>query len=132
MQAPGGVTGIAGSVSPRGVPQTGIAVTRCRMGLGLPSLIPGGFAAQQLTFTYRSDTTTKMREIHTLSLGRNEGRGGRIKIPASSKGTMTPLVAKIMESYQPDGTRTRYAPYAPTRDGQPVTPLRYETRLRSL
>jgi hypothetical protein len=35
----------------------------------------GGFGAKQLTFTYRSDMNTEMREIHIMSLGRNEGRG---------------------------------------------------------
>ena len=69
----------------------------------------GGFDAKQLTFTYRSDNNTEMREIHIMSLGRNEGRGVRIKIPASSRGTMMPLVTKLLESYQAGrgGTRTR-------------------------
>ena len=35
----------------------------------------GGFDAQQLTFTYRDHANTVMREIHIVSLGRNEGRG---------------------------------------------------------
>jgi hypothetical protein len=35
----------------------------------------GGFAAKQLTFTYRSGGNAEMREIHIMSLGRNEGRG---------------------------------------------------------
>ncbi len=39
------------------------------------SAILGGFEAKQLTFTYRSDRNTEMREIHIMSLGRNEGRG---------------------------------------------------------
>jgi phosphotransferase system HPr-like phosphotransfer protein len=59
----------------------------------------GGFDAKQLTFTYRSDTNTEMREIHIMSLGRNEGRGVRIKISASSNETMMPLVTKLLESY---------------------------------
>ena len=84
----------------------------------------GGFAAKQLTFTYRSDRNTEMREIHIMSLGRNEGRGVRIKTQASSKGTMMPLVTKILESYQPGRDQNAVSPFAPMRDSQPVTPLR--------
>lgn len=35
----------------------------------------GGFDARQLTFTYRTDKNTEMREIQIMSVGRNEGRG---------------------------------------------------------
>lgn len=84
----------------------------------------GGFEAKQLTFTYRSDTNTEMREVHIMSLGRNEGRGVRIKIPASGKGTMTPLVTKLLESYQPGRDQNAVSPFAPTRGDQPSTPLR--------
>ena len=59
-----------------------------------------------------------------MSLGRNEGRGVRIKIPASSKGTMTPLVTKLLESYQPGRDQNAVSPFAPTRGDQPSTPLR--------
>jgi hypothetical protein len=85
---------------------------------------PGGFDAKQLTFTYRSDTNTEMREIHIMSLGRNEGRGVRIKIPASSNGMMMPLVTKLLESYQPGRDQNAVSPFAPTHGDQPSTPLR--------
>ena len=84
----------------------------------------GGFEAKQLAFTYRSDTNTEMREVHIMSLGRNEGRGVRIKIPTSSKGTMTPLVTKLLESYQPGRDQNAVSPFAPTRGDQPSTRLR--------
>jgi hypothetical protein len=71
----------------------------------------GGFAAKQLTFTYRSDTNTEMREIHIMSLGRNEGRGIRIKMPASSNGTVMPLVTKLLESYQPGRDQNAVSPF---------------------
>ena len=84
----------------------------------------GGFDAMQLTFTYRSDTNTEMREIHIMSVGRNEGRGVRIKIPASSTGMMMPLVTKLLESYQPGRDQNAVSPFAPTRGDQPPTPIR--------
>lgn len=73
----------------------------------------GGFDAKRLTFTYRSDTNIEMREIHIMSLGRNEGRGVRIKIPASSNGTVMPLVTKLLESYQPGRDQNAVSPFVP-------------------
>ena len=84
----------------------------------------GGFDAKQLTFTYRSDTKTEMREIHIMSVGRNEGRGVRIKIPASSNGTVMPLVTKLLESYQPGRDQNAVSPFVPPQANQPPTPLR--------
>ena len=84
----------------------------------------GGFDATQLIFTYRSDTNTEMREIHIMSLGRNEGRGVRIKTPASSNGTMMPLVTKILESYRPGRDQNAVSPFAPTSGDRPSTPRR--------
>jgi hypothetical protein len=84
----------------------------------------GGFAAKQLTFTYRSDTNTEMREIHIMSLGRNEGRGIRIKMPASSNGTVMPLVTKLLESYQPGRDQNAVSPFVPPSGDQSPTPLR--------
>lgn len=84
----------------------------------------GGFDAKQLTFTYRSDTNTEMREIHIMSLGRNEGRGVRIKIPASSNGTVMPLVTKLLESYQPGRDQNAVSPFVQPQGDHPLTPVR--------
>jgi hypothetical protein len=84
----------------------------------------GGFDAKQLTFTYRSDTNTEMLEIHIMSLGRNEGRGIRIKIPASSNGTVMPLVTKLLESYQPGRDQNAVSPFVQPQGDQPLTPVR--------
>src|ERR1700704_2141295 len=73
----------------------------------------GGFEAKQLTFTYRSDTNTEIKEIHIMSLGRNEGRGVRIKMPASSNGTVMPLVTKLLDSYQPGRDQNAVSPFVP-------------------
>ena len=84
----------------------------------------GGFDAKQLTFLYRSATNVEMREIHIMSVGRNEGRGVRVKIPASSTGTMLPLMTKLLESYQPGRDQNAVSPFAPSRSDQPSAPLR--------
>ena len=84
----------------------------------------GGFDARQLTFTYRSDTNTEMREIHIMSVGRNEGRGVRIKVPASHDGTMMSLVTKVLESYRPGRDQNAVSPFAPTSGDRSSTPLR--------
>ena len=84
----------------------------------------GGFDAKRLTFTYRSDTNTEIREIHIMSLGRNEGRGVRIKIPASSNGTVMPLVTKLLESYQPGRDQNAVSPFVAPQGDQPSPPPR--------
>lgn len=84
----------------------------------------GGFDAKQLTFTYRNTANTEMREIHIMSLGRNEGRGVRIKIPAPSAGTMIPLMTKFLESYRPGRDQNAVSPFAPTSGDQSSPPLR--------
>ena len=84
----------------------------------------GGFDAKRLTFTYRSDTNTEIREIHIMSLGRNEGRGVRIKIPASSSGTVMPLVTNLLESYQPGRDQNAVSPFVQPQGDQPLTPVR--------
>lgn len=84
----------------------------------------GGFDAKQLTFTYRNSASTEMREIHIMSLGRNEGRGIRIKIPASSADMMKPLMTKFLESYDPGRDQNAVSPFAPTSRDQSSTPHR--------
>ena len=84
----------------------------------------GGFDAKQLTFIYRNNANAEMREIHIMSVGRNEGRGVRVKNPASTTGTMAPLVKKLLESYQAGRDQNAVSPFAPTRSDQPSAPLR--------
>ena len=84
----------------------------------------GGFDAKQLTFTYRSDTNTEMREIHIMSVGRNEGRGVRIKMPASRNDTVMAIVTTLLESYQPGRDQNAVSPFAPARGEQPSTQVR--------
>jgi hypothetical protein len=84
----------------------------------------GGFDAKQLTFVYRNQTNVEMREIHIMSVGRNEGRGVRIKTSESSAGTIAPLVTKLLETYHPGRDQNAVSPFAPTTGDQPSTPHR--------
>ena len=43
-----------------------------------------GFPAKQVTFTYSDDEQGQVVEHHIISLGRNEGRGIRVKVPLSA------------------------------------------------
>jgi hypothetical protein len=43
-----------------------------------------GLPAKHLRFTYRDETQGEMIEHHIMSLGRNEGRGVRIKVPLAN------------------------------------------------
>ena len=84
----------------------------------------GGFDAKQLTFVYRNNTNVEMREIHIMSVGRNEGRGVRVKITASDAGPMIPLVTKLLETYQAGRDQNAVSPFAPSGGNQPSAPVR--------
>jgi len=84
----------------------------------------GGFDAKQLTFVYRNNTNVEMREFHIMSVGRNEGRGVRLKIMASDAGTMIPLVTKLLETYQAGRDQNAVSPFAPSGGNQPSAPVR--------
>jgi hypothetical protein len=80
----------------------------------------GGFDAKQLTFIYRNTSNVEMREIHIMSVGRNEGRGVRIKVTASDTGAIIPLVTKLLETYQAGRDQNAVSPFAPSRADQPA------------
>jgi hypothetical protein len=84
----------------------------------------GGFDAKQLTFVYRNNTNGEMREIHIMSVGRNEGRGVRVKTTASDTGTIIPLVTKLLETYQAGRDQNAVSPVAPSGGNQPGAPVR--------
>lgn len=69
-----------------------------------------GFPAKRLAFTYQDEHQTPMLEIHIFSLGRNEGRGMRIKIPATAQKELQPTIAKMLESYQPGRDQNAVSP----------------------
>jgi len=72
-----------------------------------------GFPAKRLTFTYSDDKQGKMIEHHIFSLGRNEGRGIRIKVPLSAEAQVLPLVTRMLETYQPGRDQNAVSPLVP-------------------
>ncbi|MER3423578.1 MAG: hypothetical protein C4293_10430 [Nitrospiraceae bacterium] len=76
----------------------------------------GGLPGKQLSFSYRDDTGTEIQEIHLFMPGRNEGRGVRIKFPASSKAQLMPLITQILASYRPGRDQNTISPVIP-KDG---------------
>lgn len=72
-----------------------------------------GFPAKRLTFTYSDDKQDKMIEHHIFSLGRNEGRGIRIKVPLSAEEQVLPLVTRMLETYQPGRDQNAVSPLVP-------------------
>ena len=74
----------------------------------------GGFPAKQLSFSYQDESKTEMIELHILSLGRNEGRGIRIKFPASSRSALMPILADVLQTYQPGRDQNAISPFQPS------------------
>ena len=75
-----------------------------------------GFPAKQLTFTYSDDKQGDMIERHIFSLGRNEGRGIRIKAPLSAEEQVMPTITRMLETYQPGRDQNAVSPIAPKQD----------------
>jgi hypothetical protein len=71
------------------------------------------FPAKRLTFTYSDDKQGKVIEHHIFSLGRNEGRGIRIKVPLSAEEQVLPLVTRMLETYQPGRDQNAVSPLVP-------------------
>ena len=71
-----------------------------------------GFPAKRLAFTYQDERQTSMLEVHLFSLGRNEGRGVRIKVPLSAEADLLPSVTKMLETYQPGRDQNAVSPLA--------------------
>ncbi len=86
------------------------------------NLTLAGFPARRLAFTYQDERQTAMLEVHIFTLGRNEGRGVRVKIPASEQGTVLPLVTNMLETYQPGRDQNAVSPLAPRPDTPATTP----------
>ena len=78
-----------------------------------------GFPAKQLTFTYSDDKQGDMIERHIFSLGRNEGRGIRIKVPLSAEERVVPAIMRMLETYQPGRDQNAVSPFVPKPDSPP-------------
>ena len=72
-----------------------------------------GFPAKQLTFTYRDEKQGEVIEHHIMSLGRNEGRGVRVKVPLSAEASLMPAVMKMLKTYQPGRDQNAVSPLVP-------------------
>ena len=81
-----------------------------------------GFPAKQLTFTYADATHGDMVERHNFSLGRNEGRGIRIKVPVSAQERLMPAITRMLEAYQPGRDQNAVSPLAPKPDASRTAP----------
>lgn len=71
-----------------------------------------GFPAKRLAFTYQDEHQTAMFELHIFSLGRNEGRGVRIKVPVSAQADLLPSVTTMLETYRPGRDQNAVSPLA--------------------
>lgn len=81
-----------------------------------------GFPAKRLTFTYSDDKQGDIIEHHIFSLGRNEGRGIRIKVPLSAEERVLPLVTRMLETYQPGRDQNAVSPLVPKPDSSQTAP----------
>jgi len=81
-----------------------------------------GFPAQRLAFTYQDDRHQTMLEIHLFSLGRNEGRGIRIKVPVPAQEQLLPLITHMLKTYQPGRDQNAVSPLAPNPDTPGTAP----------
>lgn len=72
-----------------------------------------GFPAKHLTFTYRDEKQGEIIEHHIMSLGRNEGRGVRVKVPLSAEARLMPEVMKLLKTYQPGRDQNAVSPLVP-------------------
>lgn len=81
-----------------------------------------GFPAKQLSFTYQDDKKVPVLEMHIFSLGRNEGRGVRIKLPAASKGALMPVVKQFLASFQAGRDQNAVSPFTPATITPPAPP----------
>jgi hypothetical protein len=77
----------------------------------------GGLPARQLSFSYLDETKTEIIELHIFSLGRNEGRGVRMKSPATGRTVLMPVLADMLQTYQPGRDQNAVGPFQ-----QPTSP----------
>jgi hypothetical protein len=75
-----------------------------------------GYPAKQLTFTYSDDKQGNMIEHHIFSLGRNEGRGIRIKVPLAVEDRVMPAITRMLQTYQPGRDQNAVSPLMPKPD----------------
>lgn len=76
-----------------------------------------GYPAKRLAFTYQNDKGQAMEEIHMFSLGRNEGRGVRIKLPPAAQKALSPVIKRMLETFEPGRDQNAVSPLVPKEKG---------------
>lgn len=76
-----------------------------------------GFPARQVAFTYSDGKQGHMVEHHIISLGRNEGRGIRVKAPLQEEERLMSTIKKMLETYQPGRDQNAVSPFVPKDKG---------------
>jgi hypothetical protein len=82
----------------------------------------GGFPAKHMIFTYSDSKQGDIIERHIFSLGRNEGRGIRIKVPLSEETRVMPTITRMLATYQPGRDQNAVSPIVPKPDSPQTTP----------
>lgn len=72
-----------------------------------------GFPGKELTFFYSDEKQGEIIEHHFFTLGRNEGRGIRIKVPRSGEAKVMAQVKAMLETYQPGRDQDAVSPLVP-------------------
>ncbi len=80
-----------------------------------------GFPARYMTFTYTDEKQGDVVEYHIFSLGRNEGRGIRVKVPLTAEERLMATVKKMLETFQPGRDQNAVSPLVPKPE-PPVAP----------
>lgn len=75
-----------------------------------------GFPATHMTFTYSDGKQGDIIEHHIFSLGRNEGRGIRIKVPLTAEERVLPTITRMLATYQPGRDQNAVSPIVPKPD----------------
>ncbi len=71
------------------------------------------FPARQVAFTYSDGKQGPMVEHHIISLGRNEGRGIRVKVPLVDEARLLSTIKKMLKTYQPGRDQNAVSPLIP-------------------
>lgn len=72
-----------------------------------------GFPARHLVFTYSDSKQGETIEHHFMSLGRNEGRGIRVKVPLSGETQLMPMIERMLATYRPGRDQNAVSPLTP-------------------
>lgn len=81
-----------------------------------------GFPSRHMTFTYADGKHSDVVEHHIFSLGRNEGRGLRVKVPLAAEERLLSTITTMLDSFQPGRDQNAVSPLMPKQEPSPVAP----------